>query len=268
MKKELHKRIEVLLEKFESTSLEELEAKNLINRFEQKFFFNVDILPELIKELRENYKVLDIKGDRIFSIENFYFDTPQYKLYTDHVNGKKNRYKVRNRRYLESNIAFSEIKRKSNKRRVVKHRIPQSALSNKIGEDLKTLTSKITDINPEDLVSKLKVCYRRITLTHKIKTEKITLDTNLYFKNTVKDNALKNLAIAEVKFPDRKLVSEFTRIIKKYGIQPSSISKYCVGTALTTPKVKYNRLKPKLMLINKICNNNSGQSQDDGYRII
>ena len=33
------------------------------------------------------------------------------------------------------------------------------------------------------------------------------------------------------------------------------MSKYCIGTALTTPTVKHNRFKPKLLYINKIQEN-------------
>ena len=218
------------------------------------------MLPELLDALSESYYILDIEGVRQFSIENHYFDTEHYLLFIDHVNGKKNRYKIRFRTYVESNTSYMEIKHKNNKKKVNKYREPQDKFEEKINGNFKYLTFEKTSINPEHLELKLKVCYQRITLLHKSMPEKLTLDYDLYFKNSVNDNDLRNLAIAEVKYPKKNQNSQFSEVIGEYGIKPDSFSKYCIGTVLTVPDVKYNRLKKKLISINKICKNNSGQS--------
>ena len=43
-----------------------------------------------------------------------------------------------------------------------------------------------------------------------------------------------------------------THIMLDHRIHPLKISKYCIGTALTTPGLKRNRFKHKIRLIEKM----------------
>ncbi len=202
--------------------------------------------------------ILDIDGLRHFSIENHYFDTEDHFLFTNHVNGKQNRIKIRYRTYVESNRTFLEIKYKNNKKRVIKYREPQGQFNERINGALKKTALETFNIDTDRLHSKLKVSYHRITLLHKNIPEKVTLDYELYFENSINENRLERLVVAEVKFPGKNQNSRFANIVKEYGIKPASFSKYCIGTVLTVPEVKYNRLKSKLISIRKICKSNVG----------
>jgi len=48
--------------------------------------------------------------------------------------------------------------------------------------------------------------------------------------------------------------SLMTGIMLSQRLHPLKISKYCIGTALTTPGIKKNRFKAKIRKIEKILN--------------
>ena len=52
-----------------------------------------------------------------------YFDTPDRQMYAEHQRGRKNRQKIRVRRYESSGVSFLEVKRKNNKGRTDKKRM-------------------------------------------------------------------------------------------------------------------------------------------------
>ena len=63
------------------------------------------------------------------------------------------------------------------------------------------------------------------------------------------------LVIIELK-RDGNVPSQMTQIMLSQRLKPLKISKYCIGTALTTPGLKKNRFKKKIRLIEKMLHNN------------
>ena len=61
----------------------------------------------------------------------------------------------------------------------------------------------------------------------------------------------KDLVIVELK-RDGNVPSRMTDIMLAHRIHPFKISKYCIGTALTTPGLKRNRFKKKIRAIEKM----------------
>ena len=111
------------LNKFKSISLKDLESVSLLRRHDSKFTFHSANLSVLLEKLADKYKILEIGGKRIFCYDNIYYDTNNLLFYNQHHNGKRNRYKIRTRKYLESNQLFFEIKIKNNKDKTIKKRI-------------------------------------------------------------------------------------------------------------------------------------------------
>ena len=112
-----------LLSSFEPITLEEMDGVKLLDRVDIKFAFNYNRLPLILNGLQEHYRILDVNGVKQNSYETLYFDTPDFKLYHDHHNCRANRYKVRYRKYVESNLKFFEVKYRNNKGRTVKSRV-------------------------------------------------------------------------------------------------------------------------------------------------
>lgn len=246
-------KIEEILNDFKTVDLKQTEKVKLLNRIDKKFCFNINLLPEILDSLKNDYLILEIENKKINRYKTIYYDTPDLKYYLQHHNGKLNRYKIRHRTYIENNLGFFEIKFKSNKDRTVKKRIKDGQnpeLLNKNRQDF--LTEKFK-LNPLDLKAVIWINFSRITLISITKPERLTIDMNLEYIKDKQTKSLSELIIAEVK-QDKKQKSLFIDIMKKYHIREGSLSKYVMGIILTTAKIKKNNFKEKLRIILKKAN--------------
>jgi hypothetical protein len=238
------------LDKFSSLSLSELDQVALLDRMDTKFIFNIELLNNFLDRLSANYSILEIDGRRIFQYESLYFDTDKFALYNQHFCGRMNRYKIRFRNYVESNLSFFEIKFKNNKGRTIKSRLRQAPSQTIDGEAKDLLTDK-TFFKPNDLKPLLWINYLRITLISKDLKERLTLDLDLTFKKDETEKKIERLVIAEVK-QSKATNSFFNKLMKESNIRSGSISKYCFGVASMFGQVRKNNFKPQIMHLNKI----------------
>lgn len=240
-----------ILNQFDPITLAEMEGVKLMDRTDTKFTFNISYFESVLLEAKKHYRVVEIEGNRICRYKTLYFDTPDFSLYNQHHSGKLNRYKIRHRTYVESNIGFLEVKFKSNKGRTVKNRIKEIGIPNINSGKAYEFLSNILPFDPSLLSPKLWINYSRITLVNKTSAERLTLDLYLEFQKDEEVQQLNQLVIAEVK-RDSKTTSPFITILKNNHISQGSISKYCFGVASTFSEVKKNNFKLKLLNVNKI----------------
>lgn len=222
-----------------------------MDRTDTKFTFNISDLPAVLQEAQDHYKILEVEGNRISRYRTLYFDTEDFELYNKHHSGKLNRYKIRHRTYVESNLGFLEVKFKNNKGRTLKTRIKERNVP-----DLNTgrafdFLSRTLPFSPAGLLPKLHINYSRITLVNKLSAERLTLDLNLEFEKEGSIQQLDYLVIAEVK-QDSKTPSPFVSMMKSKHIRQGSISKYCFGVARSFQEVKTNNFKQKLSNVTKL----------------
>ncbi len=243
----IHERLNL----FESISLKKMDGVKLMDRIDSKFIFKCDLLPTILKEVEPFYRCLEIETNKISTYKTLYYDTPDLKLYHKHHNGHLNRYKVRHRTYVDSNLAFLEVKFKSNKGRTVKERIRETNAPATFKDEAQIFLTKQLPFNPGLLAPVVWVNYGRITLVNKQVAERVTIDLNLQFVNggTVVDAT--DLVIAEVK-QGKKQHSEFLNILTRFRVKQNSISKYCLAVAMTHNNVKKNNFKEKILTIKKI----------------
>ena len=240
-----------ILNKFESITLKEMDTVKLMDRTDTKFTFNRSQFDAVLGDILKEYRVLEIDGKRISRYKTLYYDTVKYNLYTRHHNGELNRYKIRHRSYVESNIGFLEVKFKNNKGRTIKNRIKKIGVPMEWEGDTEAFLIKMLPFEPSTLIPVIWVNYSRLTLVNRTSAERLTIDLDLEF---VKDKTTKNLnslVIAEVKQEKRK-ASPFLKIMRKYHIREGSISKYCLGIALTCDDVKKNNFKAKILTLKHI----------------
>ena len=252
MTETLTRQLNELLDTFTPIGLKEMDGVKLLDRTDTKYVFAADELPAILNELCSYYRVLEVNGNRISHYETLYFDTPGFHLYFCHHNGHLNRFKVRYRKYLDSDLSFFEIKLKTNKNRTVKERIRQRDVFLTIHPDAEQLLIRKTNMDAALLKPALWVYYNRITLVGIDSPERLTIDTALSFINGERRCGLPALAIAEVK-QDKSARSPFLRLMKLHRIRRNRISKYCIGMILVHPDLKKNNFKRKLQKINKIC---------------
>lgn len=238
------------INKFNSISLSEMNGVSLMKRMDTKFIMNESKLETLLFGLIHAYDILEIDDSRIMTYESQYYDTPERKFYLDHHNRKVRRLKIRIRKYIESDSCFFEIKQKDAKGNTVKTRKRVESFSLNSAEDHNSFMQKVLTKQYE-LEPTLRNRFNRITLVNKRYKERVTIDLNLCFKKENGDLKFKNLVIIELKQERLNRDSLVFMRLKKMGVQPYRISKYCIGMISLNHKIKYNRFKQKLLNINK-----------------
>ena len=240
------------LSDFNSISLEDLDKVQLLNRKDTKFVFSQNKLLQLLDSLKPYYRILEIEDKRSFVYDNTYFDTDEFFFYTQHHNECRKRFKVRYRKYCETNEQYFEIKVKDNKNRTIKNRIRSVNRNGDFIEEEKRLISENTGLSPQHLIPKLDIQFSRITLADNNFNERLTIDTNLSVKNGIRSKIFDQLAVSEIKQKKYDPKSDFIQILRNLRIHEMRFSKYCMGMLHVHKNIKYNRFKPKLLRINKI----------------
>lgn len=239
------------LQIFDPITLQEMDDVKLLDRTEVKYFFSAKMLPQVLQQIASDYRVLDINGIRLNNYETLYFDTENFGMYLTHQSGRSNRYKIRFRKYVDSNLCFFEIKFKNNKGRTVKERIKQKEIPTLIHSNAADFLMEKTPFHPSQLVPKVWNNYSRMTLVNRFSKERLTIDVNLEFRNDILRVDVPNLVIAELK-QEKSKASPFMKVMKDMGIKEGSISKYCYGVIYLNEGIKKNNFKPNLLTIKKI----------------
>lgn len=243
------KDVEEIIASFTPISLSEMNSVALMKRSDTKFLVHKKELIFILKELKNDYKVLEINNDRIMSYSSLYFDTETNKFYNDHHNGKNNRIKIRQRKYVESNLCFLEIKQKNGKGETNKTRIPVKDFELKLTQNSKKFIANTTHQDFK-LEPSLWNSFNRITLVNIKSKERVTLDLNLNYRINEVKKSFDNLVVIEVKQERFNRKSHIVKALKTIHNHPYSISKYCIGMISLYNDLKYNVFKKKLIKIN------------------
>jgi hypothetical protein len=249
------KTVQSLLDEYSPISLTEMSDVRLMNRIDTKYTTSRLLLPEFLRRLRADYFVQEIDGKRISSYRTIYLDTPEREMYLDHHNGRCTRMKIRVRAYLDSQMIFLEVKNKNNKGRTKKKRIQLPEMHSYDRKEAEMFLAEYAKYPLENLRPCQENRFFRITLVNRQKTERLTIDLNLSFRNLSDEDGveahLDDLAVIELK-QSAHSPSYAKSQLADLHIYPAGISKYCLGTLLTVSGVKRNRFKKKMIQLNKI----------------
>ena len=227
-----------------------MDSVKLLNRTDTKFIFNKNLFDSILSKIKNDYQILSINNKKTASYRTLYFDTDQFKFYNDHHNKRGNRFKVRIRKYLDSDLCFLEIKNKR-KGRTIKTRTSitdfEDSLSNSSIDFIKEIIPEF-----EPLETKIWNTFERITLVNQERKERLTIDFNLKFEFDNKKLGIDHLVICELKQERANRNSPINHIFKLMKILPNRVSKYCIGSGLLYEQLKKNRFKEKYLLINKL----------------
>ncbi|MCD6425611.1 MAG: polyphosphate polymerase domain-containing protein, partial [Anaerolineales bacterium] len=220
------------LNRFSPVYLEQLGKASLMDRLETKYIFRRDQILNILPALENDYRVLEIKGQRICSYRTVYYDTADFHFFQQHQKGSSQHWKIRQRTYLDSQANFLEVKFKDNRKRTRKSRVEAEFNLDHILDNEKAFLSANAPFSQEELDPKLEVCYTRTTLVKNDGQERVTLDSQLCFSNGRHSRDLDGLMVAEIKQAAYNSGSPFMAHIKTGGVRPSSFSKYCIGISL------------------------------------
>ena len=120
-------------------------------------------------------------------------------MYLAHHNGRLNRYKIRFRRYVSSNLCFLEIKYKIKGTRTLKHRIVSDDIEMLLSGKSKDYIKKYTPFGVDSLEPKIHTDFSRITLVSRELSERVTIDLDLQFRYNGSVENVGNVVIIELK---------------------------------------------------------------------
>ncbi len=241
------------LSSFDKISLDEMNGVSLMKRVDTKFILAETQLLKVLAKLQKDYRVLEIDNERLMQYSTLYFDTQNKKCFKEHHNGKLNRYKIRMRKYLVSDICFLEVKKKNNLGVTNKTRKQIKDFETILSSDSKEFIYN-SQINDSLLEPALYNNFNRITLVNKNHPERVTIDTNLSFKSADKEKIFDNLVVIEIKQEGKRLTTLINKALKLMSILPTNFSKYCLGITNTFDNIKSNRFKEINLKINKLNN--------------
>lgn len=248
------KEFEPILSKFTSVSLHEIEEVKLMSRIDRKYWFHLSKLKKILEQTLSDYHILEIEGQRLMDYQTTYFDTVDNEMYMKHHNGNLNRHKVRKRIYVSTNSSFLEVKFKTNKKVTKKNRIEIDFERNVFLPEELAFIKKETPYEGEKLRPVLNNKFKRLTLIHKDKLDRCTLDISPSFWNNDNEVNVENLGIFELKRGSNLKASPIVTILRNLDIRQRGMSKYCTGRALLQNDLKQNSFKPRLRFIKEKIN--------------
>lgn len=221
------------------------------NRKDLKYIINNDTFLQIFEKLKGEYDILINDGNSLFEYNTQYYDTADFRLYSDHQRGKLPRQKIRTRTYQDGK-SFLEIKSKDNKGFTVKIR-SEIDISTFSIDDYDSFIYDTIGFKIFPLFKTLTVNYRRFSLYDKDKNEKITFDFfyNVDYHGRTYERT--QMVLIESKGLNHKH-SQFNLLMKNMGIGPVSFSKYCYGLINVESCLKINNFKPLLKTVKKIFN--------------
>lgn len=222
-------------------------AAGLQTRVDTKYLMTAGRFAALAPVLTAHAAVLRIAGRRAFAYESMYFDTPDLLTYRQHVQGRRRRYKIRTRAYLDCGDCLLEVKCAGTRESVVKHRTPypmaaRTRLTAAGGAFVdRTLAASYGLAAPPGLAPVLITAYRRVTFADPDAGLRVTCDTDLTVipapgaedggatRPVWALRAAPDLVIVEVKAA--RSGSGVERALRGHRVRPISLSKYCVAVA-------------------------------------
>ena len=236
-----------------AVSLQDIERLALLDRLDVKFILHEEQFLETIEHLQDHYRVLEVQGVRGGRYHTTYFDTPDFALYHSHHNCARERFKVRARHYVDSDVVYLEFKEKTNRERTVKTRMRVPEPIRHFTQAEPPLPVANWRLDMRQLRPVVTNNFRRLMLADLERHERITIDMGIEFAHDGRRVTYPGLAIVEVKQRKFSLSSPLGRELHRLRINPCHVSKYCVAMARLYPELKQNRFKPLLAKLDKVC---------------
>ena len=233
-----------------TVGLDELNAQaELQTRVDRKYIVPARDLPAVLHALPTGSDVLEIGGENALRYASQYFDTPTLDSFYGAVRGRRRRFKVRARTYLDSGGSFLEVKTRGARAATVKDRVPVTG-DELDDEAVAYATDLLADAGipgaarlAERLQPTLVTRYRRATVllpaTPGGDPSRATIDTELTW--IAADGAVLQLpssVIVETKSGQR--AGALDRTLWRQGHRPAKVSKYGTGMAALHPDLPAN----------------------------
>ncbi|WP_306332816.1 VTC domain-containing protein [Streptomyces sp. KL118A] len=233
-------------------ALDEVNARaELLARFDNSYLVPVEIFEDLAALLTDPrraggpFRALSIGGKRWFRYHSTYYDTPDLGTFHDHRQGRRLRYRIRERIYQDSGERQFEIKLKSGRGETVKHRQrlegDDHALDGvRLGFLAGVLRGSYGIEAPEGLTPSLVTDYQRATFV--ADGQRITCDAGLVVRDTgTGRSAAADSGLVLVETKTKGHLTEADRVLHRFGVRAADFTKYCGGYAAVRPELGINK---------------------------
>ena len=237
----------------------------LQTRRDRKYIVPIPDAIRLAELLPASSRVLTIDGLRAFRYESVYLDTPELVSYLGAARGRRGRWKVRTRLYVDTGRSVLEIKRRGARGRTVKSRIDHaSSPHGGLDEAGRRFLSACRSVgeDADRLRPALCTAYRRSTLLLP-DGARVTIDVDL--SATADDGAsvrLAGMAVVETKSHGSPCAAD--RVLWCLGHRPVRFSKYATGLAALRPHLPSNRWRRALQLSRRLAPPRCDSQSADG----
>lgn len=216
----------------------------LQTRVDKKFLLTPDQFTAFTDRLGDEFAVLEINGLRSFRYRSTYFDTPDFEQYVAHRQGRRRRYKIRSRTYVDTQLCMFEVKTKGRRGTTVKHRREQPLADAHVltPQNLEFAAQVLADEYGQqvpELAPVLHNSYTRATLVDPVDGERVTCDVQLRYWDATSTVHGPDMVVVETKSADGRGISD--RALAALGVRPVSMSKYCLGVASLNPQLPANK---------------------------
>lgn len=221
-----------------------VENAALQTRVDKKFLLTPAQFSSFTARLGPEFSVMQIDGLRTFRYRSTYFDTADFEQYRAHRQGRRRRYKVRSRTYVDSELCMFEIKTKGRRGATVKHRRAQPVThAHELSPQNVEFTAQVLATEYGEPLPALHPvmhnAYRRATFVNAASGERVTCDVELQYANAATAVHGPDMVIVETKSADGHGAAD--RALAELGIRPVSMSKYCLGVAALHPELPANK---------------------------
>ncbi|MEL4320255.1 polyphosphate polymerase domain-containing protein [Leifsonia sp. YIM 134122] len=254
-------------------TLDELnERAELQTRVDRKYMLPLADLAEVLTDLDDDTRVLELEavaaephethtaigipsGIRSAAYESVYFDTPGLVAFHLAARGRRRRFKVRTRSYLDSGATFLEVKTRGGRSLTVKDRLEYDPADHDrlTAEGLAYTSCVLSESGVAEgewatLTPTLITRYRRTTLLLPARAgrdeSRATIDVDLEWIDEgagLFPRRLRTPASVIVETKSGRATGSLDRALWRHGHRPATVSKFGTGLAALRPDLPSNK---------------------------
>ncbi|MEU3351150.1 polyphosphate polymerase domain-containing protein [Streptomyces sp. NPDC037389] len=221
------------------------ERAQLLTRFDRKYLVPAPVFLSVTGRLTDSrwpggpFRVLAIGGRRAFRYHSVYYDTPELRSFHDHRQGRRFRFKIRERVYEDSGERQLEVKLKGGRGDTVKRRRALTGGDTPLDAHCRaylaeTLRRAHGIDAPMALCPSITTDYLRTTLV--AEGERVTCDVGLVCGDPRTGRAVRgDAALVLVETKSAGHLSDVDRLLHAHGVRPAVFTKYCGALAALRP---------------------------------
>ena len=235
---------------FAVASATELERAALERRYDRKFLLPASQALAVVGALVGGYRVVLARQERLALYDTVYFDTPSLRSYHDHRRGRRPRFKLRVRNYVDRELSMLEYKEKTARGDTRKMRWKRPEITTELtSADRALLLGAVPRIYSDgELVPQARTIFYRLMLVNASSVERATLDFHVTFERADARRVVDSMVVVEVKDVGRGPASPLVCALRQHQARLLSFSKYCMAIALLGDEPA-NAFRPSLRAI-------------------